>query len=101
MMFRSRKLLDSARGQECQAQLYCICNHNPETVVAAHSNWHEHGHAMSQKAHDCFVAWMCSACHAAIDQGNFLSREEKRDAWQRAHEKTLLAMFQQGILKVK
>jgi ferredoxin len=44
---------------------------------------------------------MCSDCHREIDQGNLMNKEEKQDAWQRAHEKTLLEMFLQGILKVK
>lgn len=101
MMYRNRKLLDHARGKDCTANLPYICNHNPETTVSAHSDWHRHGHGGAIKAHDCFIAWMCSDCHREIDQGNLMNKEEKQDAWQRAHEKTLLEMFLQGILKVK
>jgi hypothetical protein len=101
MMFRSRKLLDHARGQDCQVNLPYICNQNSETVVAAHSNFIEHGHAMSIKAHDIFIAFCCSDCHREIDQGSTLTKEEKRFYWTRGHIRTLLIMLEQGILKVK
>ena len=101
MMFRSRKLLDAARGQDCTVNLPYICNHNSETVVAAHSNWMEHGRAMSMKAHDIFIADCCSDCHRELDQGNTLSEDEKKHYWTRGHIKTLLRRLEQGILKVK
>lgn len=101
MIFRSRKLLDHARGQQCMIELPYICNHNAETVVAAHSNLTEHGHGMGIKSHDIFIAFCCSECHREIDQGNTLTRDEKRFYWTRGHVKTLLSMFEQGILRVK
>lgn len=93
--YRSRKLLNLAKGQCCQ-----LCGAQDGTVVSAHSNQSRHGKGMSIKAHDCFVAWLCMRCHAEIDQGGKLSREEKREWWQVAHEKTLLQMFSQGMLAV-
>lgn len=46
--YRNKALLRLARGQECKVQIPGICNGNPETVVSAHSNWHDKG--MSLKA---------------------------------------------------
>ena len=80
-------------------QIPDVCNRNPETVVAAHSNQLLHGKGMGIKAHDCYIAWACSACHAAIDQGN-MSKEDKLYYWQQGFERTLLAMFMLGIVVV-
>jgi hypothetical protein len=99
-MYRSKKLLDAARGQECSIRLPNICNNNPETVVAAHSNQLRHGKGGGLKAHDCFVAWACYACHAELDQGNRFRYDEKIEYWQRGFEETLLQMFLQNIVKV-
>lgn len=100
-MYRSPKLLKAAKGQECMIQIPGVCNGNPETVVAAHSNWYEHGKGGALKAHDIFHAWACSACHSAIDQGKDLGYEEKKEYWQRGFERTLLALLDKGILGVK
>lgn len=100
-MFRSRKLLDLARGQNCMVRIPGVCNGNHETVVAAHANWNEYGKGGALKAHDCYTSWACSACHEAIDQGNKLSYEEKKDYWRRGFERTVFEMFNQGLLKVK
>jgi len=99
-MFRSRRLLDAARGQSCQIRIPGICNGNSETVVAAHSNQLMHGKGLGIKAHDCFAAWACSSCHAEIDQGSKLSRQEKHEYWQAGFERTILAMFLLGIIVV-
>ena len=100
MKYRNKRLLEVARGQSCMLQIPGVCNGNNETVVACHSNQLAHGKGMGTKAHDCFVAWGCSACHAAIDSGSQLSYEQKKDYWQRGHELTLLAMFEAGMLEV-
>ena len=99
-MYRSKKLLDAARGQECTIRLPNICNNNPETVVSAHSNQLRHGKGGGLKAHDCFVAWACYACHAELDQGHRFRYDEKIEYWQRGFEETLLQMFLQNIVKV-
>lgn len=101
MNWRSSAYLKEARGQECQVRLEGVCNGNPETVVAAHSNQYIHGKGGALKAHDCFVAWACSDCHRELDTSNRLSYEEKCNLWQRAFERTLLAALEQGILRVR
>ena len=98
-MFRSNKLLKSARGQSCMVRIPDICNGNNETTVAAHSNQLRHGKGTGIKAHDCFVAWACSDCHKEIDQGK-MSKQDKQFYWQQGFERTLLAMLQLGILVV-
>lgn len=98
MTFRSRPLLDLARGQDCLAEIHGVCNRDPSTVVSAHRN----GGGMGTKADDFLVAWCCSACHDYIDARTH--REVPaivRDLyWQRAHEATLRAMFERGLIQV-
>lgn len=64
---RQQWLLDKARGQQCTAQIEGVCNHNPETTVAAHVQLPGCG-IMGGKGHDLHVAWVCSACHDEIDR---------------------------------
>ena len=93
--FRSRKLLDLARGQTCQA-----CGIEDGTIVAAHSNQSRHGKGMHNKSHDCFIAWLCYKCHHTLDHGSKLSREERIEIWQAAHDGTILQLFQSGLVLV-
>ena len=96
MNYRNRKLLDAARDQPCMH-----CGIQGGTTVAAHSNWSRHGKGMSIKAHDCFIAFLCSGCHYEIDQGSKLSKVERQQMWQDAFEKTLLHLWQTERLAVK
>ena len=100
-MYRSKRLLNAARGQDCTLQFDGICNGNPETTVAAHANGSRYGKGMGIKAHDCFIAWAYSSCHAELDQGKKFSKEEKAYFWQVGFEKTLLKMFLDEIIEVK
>lgn len=68
---------------------------------AAHANWGVYGKGMGQKAHDCFVAALCQDCHHEIDQGKELTKEERQQQWESAWRATLLALFQNGSLRVK
>jgi hypothetical protein len=96
MNYRNRKLLDTARDQPCMH-----CGSQNGTIVAAHSNWSRHGKGMSIKAHDCFIAFLCSSCHYEIDQGSKLSKAERQQMWQDAFEKTLLHLWSTERLTVK
>lgn len=78
-------LLAMARGKPCLFGLSHVCNRNPETTVAAHSNWAQHGgKGGARKADDCYSAWACSACHSWLDQGN-ADGERKKVAFMLAH----------------
>lgn len=99
--WRSSHYLKAAQGQDCQVRIDGICNGDPETVVAAHSNQYIHGKGGALKAHDCFVAWACSDCHRELDTSSKLTYEQKAHYWQRGFERTLLAAVEQGILKVR
>lgn len=102
MYYRNRKLLDLAhRITECTVQLPEVCEIRTEGCEPAHSNWFEHGKGMGLKAHDCFFAAACHSCHAELDQGNLYTAQQKREAWQRGFDRTLLQIYIEGWIWVK
>jgi hypothetical protein len=94
MNWRSKKLLEACRELPCG-----LCGVEDGTVVAAHSNQQKDGKGTGIKAHDFRVAALCYRCHMQIDQGG-AGKEEKRQAWEEAHRKTIGWLFQKGILDV-
>ena len=94
-------LLRLARDQSCTN-----CGAEDGTIVAAHSNWSDHGKGMSIKAHDIYHAHLCVACHSWLDQGGKTdptgqySVASKREMFTRCMERTWLRLWQQGRLKV-
>jgi hypothetical protein len=44
---------------------------------------------------------MCFKCHHDIDQGNKLSKEERKELWEQAHEMTIAELFERGWLTVE
>jgi hypothetical protein len=94
--YRNRTLLDLAYSLECQVQLPGVCEGG--IGEPAHSNQSRHGKGGGIKAHDCFIAAACRACHRELDQGRTMDRDEKFEAWQRAHERTLLELFRRGLI---
>jgi len=101
MNHRDRKLLDLAhRLHDCTIRIPGVCQgHSVEGLEPAHANWSRYGKGMGIKAHDCFHAAACHACHAEIDQGKRLSQEERIDYWQQGFERTLLIYHRNGWLK--
>lgn len=95
--FRDRDLLNLAYALPCQLQIPGVCT-GGDPSEPAHSNQSRHGKGKSLKAHDCFFAAACRACHVEIDQGSRLTREERIEIWQRGFERTLLALWQRGLL---
>ena len=85
---RSKKLLKMVASLDCQA---CGSGH---MVQAAHTNWGG-GKGRGIKADDNLVAALCLKCHYEIDQGKTLSKQERQDLWQKAHQKTVTALQDQ------
>lgn len=97
MNYRNRELLDLSADQTCQFQIPGVCLGGP--CVTCHSNESEHGKGVSIKAHDCFSAWGCYACHVFYDTGP-ASRAEKQAVFRVAMERTILAMWRQGLVGI-
>ena len=94
MNFRNRALLDLAHHLPC---MHCG---QGEASEPAHSNASEHGKGMSIKSHDVYWAALCHTCHSQMDQGSRMSRQERRDMWRNAFDKTLLELWRRGWIKV-
>lgn len=94
--FRSRALLDLAhRVTECQS-----CGRHTPGAEPAHSNMSAYGKGAMLKAHDWAHAALCHDCHVLLDQGPELTREERRELWERAFRKTLTLYFRNKWLRV-
>lgn len=89
---RSKKLLQACREIPCQH-----CGIADGTVVAAHSNALAHGKGRSIKASDQFVASLCHRCHGDIDQGSYLTKDERVAIWTAAHERTVKELNRLGL----
>ena len=99
MTFRSKKLLESARGQSC-----IRCGADDGTVVAAHYTGYrrlELGGGFGIKVADCAHAALCMRCHQFMDQtGRDKSRQiEHSEEFLLLCVKTAMRLYDQGILK--
>jgi len=96
-IYRNKKLLELANEIE-----YCTGCGNPknDTIVAAHSNQLRDGKGKGIRASDYRIAYLCAQCHYDIDQGNKLSKDDRRSAWEEAHRKTISWLFESGHIKI-
>ncbi len=100
MTLKSKKLRNSAKGQECQVRLPGLCNYNPETVVLAHVG---KGSGMGQKADDIHAAFCCSACHDILDKRQYtplLSYEEIENYAWHGVQRTQKIWLEMGLIEV-
>lgn len=80
------------------ASLPCqICGRTP--VQVSHSNQPIDGKGKGLKAFPWRVAALCMYCHAEIDSGKHLSREERREQWNQAHRSTVGELFARGLIR--
>lgn len=96
-MYRNRKLLNLAK--ECPR---CMACERPSdgTIVAAHSNQLRDGKGRGLKSHDFRIAFLDFECHAFLDQGAAMSRQQRIDMWEDAHRRTIAWLFESGHLEV-
>ena len=97
MRIVSKKLRDSARGQDCTVRIPGVCNFNPETTVLAHLPCGSKGAGM--KGPDIISVFCCSSCHDAIDG----RRNDIEIDWKdiiRAIAETQLIWISKGLLKI-
>lgn len=100
-MIHSKKLRDSASGQDCTLNIAGICNYDDATTVLAHLPDESHG--MSQKADDISGAFACSECHDCIDGRHTvkLSSEDKEFYMRRGMVRTWRHWIDSGLIVVK
>lgn len=67
---RNPRLLAMAEKMPCLLRIPGTCNRDPDTTVACHSNWRQHGgKGAHRKADDHYSCWGCGACHHWLDFG--------------------------------
>jgi len=74
------------------------CWTEDNTIVAAHRN---QGKGMGLKVSDALVAPLCHRCHMELDQGKLLSRDERREMWDRAFIRGMQQLIETGQLRLK
>jgi hypothetical protein len=82
-----RRFSLACRGEPCYLLIAGAPAHPLETVVPCHSNQQIHGKGMLIKADDEKTVPGCSWCHHALDQGNWLTKEERRTYWEDAYQR--------------
>ena len=87
--FRSEKFRRLVASLPCQN-----CGADGGTQ-AAHRN---ESKGMGLKTSDALVAALCGICHHELDNGKNLTRDERRDMWNRAYITTIQALIEQGHL---
>lgn len=87
---RNPALLAMARGKPCLLQVPGVCNGDPRTTVACHSNLGIHGKAKARKADDHYSVFGCSSCHAWLDTSG-AAKADKAATFMRAHLDQVLA----------
>lgn len=97
MSIVSKKLRESARGQDCTLRLAGICNFNPETTVLCHLPCGHKGAGM--KSPDNIACFGCSACHDVID-GRVKGDYSMSDLL-RAIAETQLIWISTGLMVIK
>lgn len=98
MNFRSRALLDLAYELECTLRIPGVCEGG--TGEPAHANWSWAGKGAGIKAHDCFFASACRACHRALDQGSKLPEGDRMWFWLHGYASTMRQLWERGLLAV-
>jgi len=102
----SKKITDSAEGEECTLRIPGVCNYDPRTTVFAHMN----GGGMGYKHHDIHGCYACSDCHDWLDKKpssrGFGTASAERFAdrkmaeFNRAMIETQKILIDKGLLKV-
>lgn len=101
----SKKITNSAKGEDCTLRIPGVCNHNPETTVFAHMN----GGGMGYKHHDIHGCYACSACHAWVDgewtKGvPFYPTDDLKRAVENSHYRAVFEtqskLIQKGLIKI-
>ena len=78
------------------ASLPCVLCYREGATQAAHRN---EGKSLALKVTDAWTAALCTECHAEIDNGKALSRDERRQKMDVAILLTIKELADRGSLK--
>lgn len=99
-MIHSKKIRDSARGEDCTIEIPGVCMNEVETVVLCHFP-DEYG-GTSIKSDDTSAGYGCYRCHRVVDgvdeNDEFL--QNKDFYLRRSQTRTVRRMIEKGVLKL-
>ena len=100
-MIKSKKIRDSAKGEECTLQIGGICDGDNDTVVLCHFGVHSGGSARLNG--DLSAGYGCMKCHNCIDRREYhsVSEADREFYMRRSMVRTLTRLFEKGLLEVK
>ena len=90
---KSKKIRDSARGEDCSLRVSSNCQ-DGETVIFAHLNSNYRGTGL--KSPDLFGVYACYTCHTALDSGDVTSTDQLR-----ALQETQMKLVSKSLITVK
>lgn len=93
----SKKIRNSAQGEDCSLRMIGVCNFNNETTILAHLPCGMKG--VGLKAADTMAVYSCSSCHDVLD-GRARGEVDWRDVL-RALAETQSKLISKGLLVVK
>jgi len=95
---RSKRLRDSAKGQQCTVNIAGVCSYNDEQTVLAHYNFD--GGAAGSKSDDTSAGFACYECHTHMD-GNKLDDEAALYYKNRSMVRTMRIWVGAGLVVIK
>lgn len=93
MTYRNRDLLGVVHELEC-------VNCGAHGVQAAHANLQEFGKGMGTKASDAAIMSLCPSCHAALDQGKDMTKDQRRAMQFECITRTYVKLMERGLIEV-
>ena len=93
MTYRNRDLIGVVH------ELCCV-NCGAHEVQAAHANLQEFGKGMGAKASDAAIMSLCPSCHAALDQGKDMTKEQRRMMQFECITRTYVQLMERGLIEV-
>jgi hypothetical protein len=89
----SRKIRESARGEQCSIR-YPGCDGGTDTTVLAHLNSKWKG--VGNKSPDIFGVYACHFCHQKLDSGRIPASEQLQ-----ALMETQMKLYRKGLIECK
>ena len=99
-MIKSKKIRDSAKGEECTLVIGGVCNGDNETVVLCHFGVHSGGSARLNG--DLSAGYGCFSCHSIIDRREYssLSEADREFYMRRSQVRTLDRLVDKGLVVI-
>lgn len=99
-MINSKKIRNSAKGEDCTLQIGGVCRGDNETVVLCHFPLHDGGSARLNG--EISAGYGCFSCHSVIDRREYtsLSEADREFYMRRSMVRTLDRLVEKGLVVI-